>query len=813
MNSALDAKPYSLSGQEIRKPSYAQTRFGFGLGGALRIPKLFKDDKTFFFVNYQGRRGRNPFDALATLPSPLERAGDFAQSNVTLYDPLSNLPFAGNRIPLARQSAAARSLLTLFPLPNLPGAVQNYQLIASVPQNSDDLNVRLNRTMSRKDRLNGGLAFQRRDGLNQQLFGFRDTTSGSGVNVNVGWSHTLRQNLITNVRVTFSRNTSDNVPFFAFGRNWAAELGIRGTSGDPLNFGPPNLSFTNFGGLTDGNPTARRDQSMAVAPGVTYVWKNHNFALGGEYRRQQTNSISQANARGTMVFSGLVTSALDAQGQPVANTGYDFADYLLGRPQTTSIRFGNADTYFRGAVGSAFVQDDWRVNSNLTLNLGLRYEVIQPLYEKYNRMANLDVAAGFRGVAQVTPSTPGPYSGAFPRGLVETDKNNLAPRVSLAWRPIPKKRTLVRAGYGWYYNGPVANQAAFRLAQQPPFAQTGVLTTSRQLPLTIEDGFAAAPTSRIANTYAVSRTYRVGYAQSGSISVQQELPHAVVIELGYLVTKGTRLDLQRIPNRAAPGAVLTAEERRLIANANAFTFDSSEGNSIYHAAQVRVTRRFQRGFSANALYTWSKSIDNASTLGGGGAVVAQNDQDLSAERGLSSFDRRHNLNLSWVLSTSARRNGTNQRKHAAVWQDWTLTGSTLIRTGTPLTAQVLGNRSDQGGTGAVGNGRADATGLPINSGPGFFNLAAFAIPPAGRFGNAARNTIPSPANFSMNLALGRTIPFGEGRRSMDIRLEGNNIFNNVNITRLGTVINAINYGLPLNAGNMRRMEVNVRLRF
>jgi len=312
----------------------------------------------------------------------------------------------------------------------------------------------------------------------------------------------------------------------------------------------------------------------------------------------------------------------------------------------------------------------------------------------------------------------------------------------------------------------------------------------------------------------VDRYYRIGYAQTWNLAIQQEFPRALVMELGHLGTKGTRLDIQRIPNRAAPGSPLTAEDRRLIGNAVGFTFDSSEGNSIYHAGQVRLSRRFRRGISANALYTYGKSIDNASSLGGGGAVVAQNDRDRSAERGLSSFDRRHTLNLFYVVTTSSGgRGGSSDLFRNTLLKDWTLSGGVTVRSGGPFTAQVLGNQADPGGTGAVGSGRADATGLPVHSGTGFFNLMAFTLPPAGRFGNAGRNTIQGPGSLSINMSLGRTIPFKDSRRSVDLRVEATNLLNSVNITRIGTTVNSRNYGLALGASPMRHIQANLRFRF
>jgi hypothetical protein len=546
------------------------------------------------------------------------------------------------------------------------------------------------------------------------------------------------------------------------------------------------------------------------------VKDSHTLTAGGEYRRTQLNQRTEQNARGTFNFSGLLTSAFDRRGQPLAETGFDFADFLLGFPQSSSVRFGSADNYFRGSVYSAYVQDDWRIRSNLTLNLGLRYEFFQPLREKFGRLANLDIAPGFTGVAVVTPGEIGPYSGQFSDGLIDSDLNNFSPRVGIAWRPFPKKQFLVRAGYGLFYNGSIYRQFPNRLASQPPFADTATLSTSVGQPLTLQNGFATTPSTIVTNTYAVDRHYRVPYAQTWNFAIQQPLLPSLVLQVGYLGTKGTRLDIQRLPNRAAPGSPLTAEERRQIGNAVGFTFDSSEGNSIYHAGQVRLTRRFRRGLSANALYTWSKSIDNASTFGGAGAVVAQNDKDLSAERGLSSFDRRHTLDLFYILTSSFGPRGSQMQASGLpgrLFQDWTLSGRLTIKSGPPLTARVLGNRSDSGGTGSVGSGRADSTGAPVDAGGVFFSTAAFTIPPPGRFGNAGRNTIPGPGLFSLNLSLARTIRIGGERRRLRVGVEATNLTNHVSFTNLGTVVNASDYGLPTAAAGMRTISMSLRYRF
>ncbi len=301
-NSALDARPYSLTGQTVEKPSYAQARFSLAGGGPLRIPKLIQSERAFVFINYFGARSRNPFNAVSTLPAAAERSGDLSQSvargPVAIYDPLTRQPFADNRIPASRINPAASGLFSFFLLPNQPGRVQNYQFITSVPQNTDNLGLRMFDSLSRRDRIGGSFNFQSRSSETAQLFGFRDAQRGRGLSLDATWKHTLRPGLISNTRFHFSRNRSDTVPFFAYGRDVAAALGIRGASSDPVNYGPPNLTFTNFGGLTDASAALRRDQSSSASQGLIIVHGRHTWSAGGEFRRNQSNHRSDQNGRG-----------------------------------------------------------------------------------------------------------------------------------------------------------------------------------------------------------------------------------------------------------------------------------------------------------------------------------------------------------------------------------------------------------------------------------------------------------------------------------------------------------------------------------
>ncbi len=815
-NSALDARPFSITGQDVPQSAYARARATVSVGGPLRIPKILeKDTNTFFFINYNATRSRNPYKNVATVPTALERSGDFSESlesgPVTIFNPQTRAPFELNRIPLSLfnpavlGTAKTPGLLSYFPLPNQPGLVNNYQILTSVAQNTDNLGVRLNQNLTRTDRLALNLNLQRRSGVQDQLFGFRDQTSGTGIAATLSYTRNLGLHSLSVLTLSYNRNRNDTLPFFAYTTDVATELGIRGTSGNPINFGPPNLSFTNFGGLTDASPVLSRPQSMSIGENFSTVKGTHNLASGFSYRRVQSNVLTDSNARGTFTFTGLATSAFDDSGNPIASTGFDLADFLLGLPQASSVRFGDTSTYFRGNQWSAFAQDDWRLRSNLTLNVGLRWEYFSPLAEKYGHIANLDIAPGFTAVSVVTPGQAGPYSGNLPATLLRPDKNNLAPRGAISWKPFPKRSLQLRAGYGIYYNPSVYNSIATRLAAQPPFAQTSTVQTSLTDVLTLQNGLATTPSGKqVLNTFAVDPNYRVGYAQTWNTAVQTNLMRSLILELTYLGTKGTRLDIQTLPNRATPGSPLTAEQRRQIGNATGFTYEASEGDSVYHALQVRLARRARRGIGFNALYTFGKSIDNSSTFGGAGNTVAQDANDLRAERGLSSFDQRHKFNFNATLSSPARQNR---------WlKDWTLQGTVNFATGTPLTARVLGNQSDTGGTGSVGSGRAEATGLAVDCCGMFFNPAAFTLPPAGHFGNAGRNTITGPSSFSINSAIGRSFSLGE-RRRIELRLEANNLTNHVNFSNVNTVVNASNFGLPVSAGAMRSLSMVVRFRF
>ena len=829
-DAALDAKPYSLGGQVLPKPSYIQNRYSIALGGPLNIPKIYHGGtSTFFFLSYDGNRAQNPYDVFSTVPTQEERLGNFsatrilngpnAGSPVQIFDPSTQLPFAGNVIPPGSLDPAAVALLRYIPLPNLPGDVQNFHFVTSVDNNVDNINFRLIHNFGSTSPLargpGGGRGRGGRRGSNLNI-GFRYQAIGNGLakpfptaggktstsNIDLPVGYVLSRGRLTNqFRVDFNRSRTSTQNLYAFSQNLAGQLGINGVSQNPFDWGLPNLSFTNFTGVSDVTPRLERDQTFSISDSMIWSRGVHTLRWGGDFHRIQVNPETDNNSRGSFTFTGFNTAGGGT------GTGFDLADFLLGLPQQTSAQFGNNSYYFRGNSWDLFVQDEWRVSPRLSLNVGLRYEYFSPYSEKYNRIVNLDAAAGFSGVAPVQPSQSGPFTGSFPTTLVNPDRKDFAPRLGIAWKPL--KNTVVRAGYGINYNTGAFNKIVQNLAFQPPFSFTQTNVETAGLPLTLENGFPSTPAA-VTNNYGVDRNYKLGFVQIWNFDIQQPLPYAMVLNLDYTGTKGTRLDMFRAPDRSPTGL--------LIAGVQPFLWESSEGNSFAYSTSVRLRRRFQKGLSVGGTYVFSKSIDNASSIGGGATVVAQNDLDLAAERGLSSFDQRHRLTADYVWELPLGKDKpwlSGKGVLPAVAGGWQLSGSFTIASGLPYTARVLGNFADVS-RGTNGTLRADATGLPVmlaNQTTGeFFNTAAFTVPPTGQFGNAQRNTISGPGTVAFNMAMTKSIPLGDVR-ALELRGQATNLFNTPQYSSIDTTVNSPSYGRVLTVGSMRRIQIVARFRF
>jgi len=811
-NSNLDASPFSITGQNSPKLSY--NRFtGLGtFGGPLKIPGMHNNWPTIF-VAYQWTRNHNDSVQTGLMPTEAERSGDLSQVLGLDGQPVEIAGFPGNLIPQSLISSQARDLLSLYPQPNFAGSAgYNYQIPTQSATHQDSLQSRFNKMINRKNMVNGGFNFQDTRSDSPNLFDLVDESHTLGLNGNVNWRHFFSQRFTSSFGYSYSHYSSRVTPYFANRVDVSGDFGIGGNDQSPVDWGPPSLQFSSgISGISDAQAANNRFQTSALSANLFWLHGAHNITFGGDFRRQQFNYLTQQNARGSFTFTGAATE-ISANGSPVPGTGSDLADFLLGVPDTSSIAFGNADKYFRESVSDAFVADDWRVSPGLSLNLGLRWEYGAPATEEYGLLVNLDVGPNFSAVAPVLASDPvGSLTGQrYPDSLLRPDRHAFQPRVAVAWHPLLGSSMVVRAGYGIYYNTSFYQPLALQMAQQAPLSKSLSVANTAANPLSLANGFIPSSTTT-QNTFAIDPNLRAGYSHNWNLSVQRDLPGSLVATVTYLGIKGTRGMQMFLPNTYPLGA-----DNPCPSCPAGFLYVTSNGNSTRESGQAQLRRRLHNGLMASVQYTFAKAIDD-STLGGrgqGGTLIAQNWLDLSGERGLSNFDQRHTVNATLQYTTGMGVAGGTLVGgwRGAAFKDWTFVLQPTAGTGMPLTPIYLAAVS---GTGVTGSIRPDYTGAPLYSATGGRNLnpAAYTAPPAGEWGDAGRNSITGPAQFSMNASMARTFRVTD-RWNADLRFDATNVLNHVTYSSwVTTVTDSALFGLPVSANAMRAMQVTLRMRF
>lgn len=836
-NSATDARPYSITGIEEPKNAYDLITNSAYVGGPIRIPHLmpFGPD---FFVNYAWARDNNAATVFGLVPTAAERAGNLAGllnargQPVTIYNPATGQPYTSNQVPVNPQAAA---LLALYPSPNIEEAAgYNYQAPVLNSVHQDALQSRMQKTLGRRDQLYGGFAFESTRAASVSLFDFIDRTDSLGMNANIHWTHRFNSRLFLFSGFTFSRLRTGVTPNFANRVNISGpgDANIGGNNQDPADWGPPTLGFSSgIASLSDGNSLFNRARTDAVSLSGALYRGRHNITAGGDFRKQEYNDEYQQNPRGRFTFTGAAT----AKGSPGPTTGSDLADFLIGTPDASAIAFGNADKYLREPVYDAYITDDWRVLSSLTIDAGMRWEYGAPIMEMHNRLANLDLNSSFSQGAPVLATNPvGPVTGMrYPAGLIRPDRSGIEPRIGIAWRPIPASTWVVRSGYGVYRDTSVYQNLVLEMAQQEPFSKSLSIENSAACPLTLANGFNACP-SVTPETFAIDPYYRVGYAQTWNLSVQRDLPRALQMVAGYFGVKGTHGAQQILPNTNPLGAVNACPSCPV-----GFVYRMSGGNSTRQAGQVQLRRRLRSGFTASVEYTYSKSIDDDAVLGGQGyvtttqqnqdelnaappspaATIAQNWHDPRAERALSTFDQRHLVSFSAQYTTGEGIGGGTLMSgwRGRLLKEWTLLGTITAGTGMPETPIYPVAVPGTGFTTVI---RPSLTGAALyRAGNGsHLNPAAFALPAPGEWGNAGRNSITGPNQFTLNSSLGRTFR-PHGKTYLDLTVNATNLLNHPDFTSWNTVwnsaslTNAQQFGRPSATGGMRGLQTTVRLRF
>jgi len=791
-NAIFDARNY-FAPSGVAAPQDQRNQFGGTLGGPIA------KDRTFFFVDYQGTRDSTGITQVTNVPTLAERAGDFSQSSLPAIDPTTGSPFPNNQIPSYYLDPTGLAIAALYPAPNRNVTNQNYVSSPDGRVRDDQFDLRLDHSLSPSSQLTFRYSF-----ADNSLFepftgpsfplvpGYGDNVPSRDQNAMIAETHVFTPALLNEIRLGFDR-VSLGVYQQDSGQNVNAQVGLPEVSTNPRDYGLSSISVTGFSPLGDesNNPQHGTTNVYQLTDNLTWVHGRHQAKFGVDLRILQQNAYRDVESRGFIDFLGLFT-------------GNALEELLLGLATDSGVATLNNQEHLRTHSYNFFANDNWRLRPNLTLILGLRYEYNSPGVDAQNRADLYD---------QATQTLVPVGTDGMPRGGYVPDRNNFAPRLGLAWTPGGSLKTVVRAGYGIYYDqsslapgeGLYFSPPYFNFNVYYPLGPTAPLLLSNPFPNNFP--YPSPPSA-----LAFQRDLRTPYVQQWNFNVERSLGGSRMIEVGYVGSKGTGLIGARDFNQPPPTPAPTYQ-RPVAAFADIDLLESNR-NSIYHSLQARFQQRLNFGLSLLASYTFAKSIDNGSSFfsSAGDPNFPQDSYDLRAERGLSNFDVRHRFVASYAYDFPF---GGSSR-----WlKGWQTFGILQFQTGQPFTVSLLPD-FDNSNTGidSLGfgaNDRPNVVGNPRLSNPSaneWFNTSAFAIPPYGTFGNSGRNTLEGPGMATVDLSLVKNTAIRD-RATVQFRVEGFNVLNHTNLGLPDNFIGSPTFGQILSAGNPRRVQLGIKLLF
>jgi hypothetical protein len=865
-NGALNAEDFALRGQSFQNPAYSSNRFGVTFLAAPYIPKILTNDKNdFLFFTLSGTRNSSPFDQYGTVPTVAERGGDFSAlttptgSPITIYNPANSgctadgntpgAPFVGNAIPSQCIATQATALLGYVPQPTLGGITENYQRITSAQTNTTQVGVRLMHNFGKNASGMNGIMRMARQVLGQGNAGITQS-----MNANFNYSHSASDSLnlfpqlggknqshqyslqlgyslgkgrlTNNLSGTWNQTHSDASNYFSNLTDIASQIGLNGLPDSPQLWGLPSITLNQFTGLNEVQPHFTNGETVTLNDTVIWNHGKHNVRFGGDFRRVYNDMIGDTNSTGTYVFTGLFTEAPGSSGSGVngfATTGSSLADLLLGLPQETTLQAAYQETHLRQNNLSAYAQDDWRAFKSATFLIGLRYDYDSPYSEENDRLATLDPGNNFTQVGIVTPNGVGPFNGKYPRDLVYPERGNFSPRLGFALHPI--KDTVIRGGYGINYTVGQYVKFVQNFAFQPPFANVQTNIANSGPPITLEDGFPIPESQQIGN-YAVNKNYRLPYVHVWNLNLQRTLPWNLLLNIGYNGSHGSRLDIIDAPGVFVQnaGGVQTTTLPTAVNDPSEsvpYDYEDSLAFSNFNALTVSARKRMSGGISVGATWTYSHSIDDATTVGGNGGTtsggIVQNWQNILAEESNSSFDVRHKVSGNYVyeLPFGPDRHMLTTGWAGHVLSEMSFSGDFGFVTGTPLTPRYEASVEDvsRGTTGTLRPDRVPGVSLTTGGGSlgNWFNKSAFTAP-ANVYGTASRFSIPGPSLWTFDMSASKSIRFGD-TKTMELRATAENVLNMVQYSGVDSTLGSGTYGQVISTGAMRSFNFLGRYRF
>jgi hypothetical protein len=831
-NDAFDARNFFVrkvvdptTGQLIKDPVPPLNRHQFGgaIGGALVIPGVYDGhSRTFFFADYSGIRERRGVTTVNTVPTDATRIGDFSDYRdrngnlIPIYDPLTTRldaqgrvvrdQFPNNIIPAGRLHPVGRNIASIFPAPN--NGSGNFDNYISTPDReivdnafsgrvdhrlseNDSFFVRFNYGKFRLDAPQGQAncclptppdAAARFD-LGPFVAGIQNTkltTHGAAFN----YSKVLTPSLVNELRVGYAKTE----PFTTqsdYGHNSAESLGIRGINVNEITTGLPNIAITNFTGLSGGpaflpvNPSQFHYQIENV---VVWLKGRHQWKFGYRLVDRSPSPLTHDNTRSAINFG---TSFVN---NPTTNSGgTGLAAVLLGYFNSASRGFLLNVPEFRVTEQSAFVQDDFKVGSRLTINAGMRYEIFHAPTEENDRLANFDyetfrmVYAGVDGTSRSANK--------------KTQYGNLAPRLGITYKLTASGSTILRTGFGiTYYPSPYAAgnlnhiNVPFAISQNVQH-ETNPLDFSRVR--TIADPFPPiVPVQPRTTAELIAANPRVAghsfenetaYTEQWHLGIDRQLFGSMLLELEYAGSASKHLVLCYNPNEVQPGTG-SQDSRRLlqqIANVNNMLQCDPRNRSTYHAGTLKLQKRFSNGVQFLVSHTYGKSLDYGGSAASGGGEVGngQTITNMDAWHGPSGFDVRHRTVISYVYELPFGNGRRWMTESGGLLQGlvggWQLSGITTLTTGRPFTVllQTGVNNGAPSWPNRIGSGKLDDPTVDL-----WFNPADFVAPPANTYGDSGRGILYGPGHVNFDTSLSKRVTISGGSTA-EFRWDVFNLFN------------------------------------
>src|ERR1035437_2345721 len=808
-------------------PPFHQNQFGFSVGGPIVKNKLFA------FGDYQGLRIHTSSTSILTEPTAALRAGTFTGYPATIYNPTTynsatntRTPFAGNQIPLTQLDPVAVNLLQILPLPNLSGTSNNFRVNNLAAQNQDQYDVRGDYVLSEKDSMfarvthgTANISFPNTPVLingqiNSLAFAQGVATAGS-----------LRTNQAPSTQATlqeihqFSPNVSNQLALgytrFALSvapldesYNLASKLGLIGANTGPDSGAMASIGISGGSGYSAGNqPEVVPQNTWQATDTVSWVRGAHSLRFGFSVDHNGFGFFQLGAPSGSLSFTGIYTNNPASS----SGTGAGYADFMLGLPISSSKSLlGSGIPYLSYTEYGSFVQDNWRVSSKLTVNLGLRWVLFTPVSERHDRLSDFYLNSGTFALAGQSG-----VSGT----ILGTQKHDFSPRLGLAYRVTEK--TVVRAAYGLFYFNEQGVGGSSRLFINYPFAPKVAVSCSATVPcLHPSTGIPAVFSSNNLPTAVYQPTPNLTpNVTQYNFTVERQIIKSMVARATYVGARGDHLNINLDENVAVPGAGAVPALRPYPGFGQVSAWEP-RGPSEYNALQLSLEKRMSHGVSFLGAYTWGRSLDegaggNSST--GESRINIQNPQNLRADYGLSNFDIRQRFTLSTVFQVPVGHGrqflANSNRVVDGVLGGWQLSSILTLQAGMPFSVSMA-TATDNTGTfqrpNRVCNGNLPSGQQSIKD---WYNLTCFVAPPVYTFGNTGRNVLIGPGLETWDLGTDKDFRITE-KVGLQFRAEFFNALNHANFGLPNASIGSSPAGtITTVITNARQVQFGRRLHF